>query len=324
MNFKNIMFFTIFLSSCAGTQQTAQNTNTDDIGKIINSNGVTKVRYFSFFDSEKGEKKAVKKDIVHYETLDFKKGSLTNATVEWWINYYTKKDRSRFQRVLNRGEKFKEVIQNILSENGLPEDLYYLAFVESGFVVNAKSSASAQGVWQFMKGTAKQYGLVVDRYMDERNDPIRATEAASKYIRKLYSAYNSWELALAAYNAGEYRVLSSIMRGEARDFWALSDKKILPKETRNYIPKIIAARHVASNWRRYGFERPESNEENYPDLESLEVPAPISLRTVAEKLSIPLQDLNRYNPHLKSGVVSPNYRTYELWVPVQYFSRPET
>ena len=152
-------------------------------------------------------------------------------------------------------KKYKEVVQTILSENGLPEDLYYLAFVESGFVVNAKSSASAQGVWQFMKGTAKQYGLVVDSYMDERNDPIRSTEAASKYLRKLYSAYNSWELAFAAYNAGEYRVLSSIMKAEDRDFWKLSDKKMLPKETRNYVPKILAARHVAKNWSRYGFSQ---------------------------------------------------------------------
>ncbi len=310
----------IFLASCASNNDVNRDLDSaDQIGDIISSGGTTKVRYFSLFDDEP-KSKDVKKVFKRYESLTFKKDIMKNSTVQWWINYYVTKDRDRFQRMLNRGERYKEVVQTILSENGLPEDLYYLAFVESGFVVNAKSKASAQGVWQFMKGTAKQYGLVVDNYMDERNDPIRATEAASKYLRKLYSAYNSWELAFAAYNAGEYRVLSSIMKAEDRDFWKLSDKKILPKETRNYVPKILAARYVAKNWMRYGFSRPTSGGDSYPDLESLEVPSPIKLKTVSNKLGVPLEDLKKFNPHLHRGVISPRVSSYELWVPSRYYS----
>jgi membrane-bound lytic murein transglycosylase D len=316
------LLLVISLISCSSTKESVQREEPfDEIEEIISSGGTTKVRYFSLFDSTpRSEKRSKKRNFKRYEKLTFKNNVMNNSTVQWWINYYITKDRERFQRMLNRGERYKEVIETILSENGLPEDLYYLAFVESGFVLNAKSRASAQGVWQFMKGTAKQYGLVVDSYMDERNDPIRATEAASKYLRKLYSAYNSWELAFAAYNAGEYRVLSSIMKVESRDFWKLSEKKILPKETRNYVPKILAARHVAKNWSRYGFSRPTSEGNSYPDLESLEVPSPIKLSTISQKLKIPLDDLKKYNPHLHRGVVSPRVSRYELWVPVNYYS----
>lgn len=317
----NIFVLLFFISCATSNVEIQESQNYDDIGQIISSGGTTKVRYFSIFGGDsKSNTNNIKNSFKRYEKLTFKSDVMNNSTVKWWINYYVTKDRERFQRMLNRGEKYKEVVQTILSENGLPEDLYYLAFVESGFVVNAKSRASAQGVWQFMKGTAKQYGLVVDDYMDERNDPIRATEAASKYLRKLYSAYNSWELAFAAYNAGEYRVLSSIMRAEDRDYWKLSDKKILPKETRNYVPKILAARYVAKNWSRYGFSQPSSDSGSYPDLESLEVPSPIKLKTISKKLGVPLEDLKRYNPHLHRGVISPRVSNYELWIPVNYYS----
>ncbi len=322
-----ILLLTIFIASCSsnGVKNRKETSRDDAIANVISKNENTTVRVFSTknrvvkkhnFSNKKNTKN---RSVPVYSKLSFSRGSLQNKTVKSWINYYTTRGRDRFQRVLNRGEEFREVVQNILLENGLPEDLYYLAFVESGFVVKAKSHASAKGVWQFMKGTGKQYGLHVDNYLDERNDPIRSTEAASKYLRKLYSAYNSWELALSAYNAGEYRVLSAIMKGESRDYWNLSTKKLIPKETRNYVPKIIASRHLAKNWRRYGFSKPKSENASYPDLELLQVPSPISLSTLAKKLGLSKRILKKYNPHLKKDITSPRFSTYEIWIPKKYF-----
>ena len=119
--------------------------------------------------------------------------------------------------------------------------------------------------------------------VDEREDPIRATEAAAKYLRKLYSAYESWELAFAAYNAGEYRILTSIMKGETRNYWKLADKKLIPPETRNYVPKIIAAMKIARNLERYGFElNPEKESLIFPDLRAYEIESPVRVSSIAK------------------------------------------
>lgn len=144
-----------------------------------------------------------------------------NEHVQRWITYFTERDRERFQRFLNRGQLYRDVVENVLEENDLPAELYYLAMIESGFRTDAHSHASAVGVWQFIPGTARRYGLRIDRYVDERRDPIRATEAAAKYLRDLYNVFGSWHLAMAAYNAGEIRVLRAVFKGRTRNFWEL-------------------------------------------------------------------------------------------------------
>jgi len=241
---------------------------------------------------------------------------IRHELVDKWIYHYSVVDRERFQRSLNRGELYKEVVQNILEENGLPKELYYLAMIESGFVINAKSSANAVGFWQFIKGTGKQYGLHIDYYVDERKDPIRATHAAAKYLRKLYHAYESWELAMAAYNSGEYRVLSAVMKGETRDYWSLINRKYLPKETRNYVPKLVAAISIATNLKKYGFTINKIDiSSKYPDLVSVEVPSPSTFKEISSKVGVSVEVLKKYNPHLSRDTTPLSFSRYEVWFP---------
>ncbi|MBL6990550.1 MAG: LysM peptidoglycan-binding domain-containing protein [Bacteriovoracaceae bacterium] len=236
-----------------------------------------------------------------------------NSQTQKWINYYSTKAKKRFQRFLNRGNKYKSVVQAILKENDLPPELYYLAMIESGYSIRAYSRAKAVGLWQFMRGTGRKYGLEVNYYVDERRDPIRATESAAKYLRDLYLAFQSWELALAAYNAGEYGILTSIIRGKTRSYWELIKAKKIPRETRSYIPKFMAAVTIGQNPEKYGFTVKET--EAYPDISAVEVPSPISLKNIAKFSKVSLKLLKKINPHIKRRITPPHHATYEIWVP---------
>jgi membrane-bound lytic murein transglycosylase D len=161
-----------------------------------------------------------------------------------WINYFSIKSRDRFQRQLRKGLKYKKFIEGVFRKNGLPEDLYYVALIESGFHLSARSRSNAVGPWQFMKGTGQMHGLTINHYIDERRSILKSTKAAAHYFKDLYNIFGSWELALCAYNAGEYRVIRAIRRGNTRDFNALIKKKLLPRETVSYVPKFAAARKL--------------------------------------------------------------------------------
>ena len=245
-----------------------------------------------------------------------------NASVEKWIHYFTKKQPGLFKRYMERGSQYRPIIEKILTEQGLPKDLYYMALIESGFSVRAVSSARAVGVWQFMKGTAKRYGLTVDYYADERQDPIRATIAACLYLSDLNNVFQSWYLAMAAYNAGEMRIMNAIMGGNSRDFWELVKAKKLPRETMNYIPKFLAAAIIGSNPEKYGFH----DIPTLPPYEpaSIEVPSPVSLKKLAKITGTPLAQLKRLNPHIKRNVTPSRTRTYKLWVPQDKIAAFET
>jgi membrane-bound lytic murein transglycosylase D len=236
-----------------------------------------------------------------------------NEHVQRWIKYFTERDRARFQRFLNQGSQYREVVENLLEENGLPAQLYYLAMIESGYLPRATSIAKAVGVWQFIPATGKRYGLEVNHYTDERRDPIRATEAAAKYLKDLYNVFGSWHLAIAAYNAGEFRIMGSVIRGKSRDFWTLVKMKVLPSETANYIPKFLAAVTIGENAAQYGFDEPKA--EKYPSLEAVEVPSPVRLRDVANVFNIPLADLQKINPNLRTDITPPHAKSYEVWLP---------
>jgi membrane-bound lytic murein transglycosylase D len=236
-----------------------------------------------------------------------------NEDVERWIEYFTVRDGERFRRFLERGEKYKPMIMAVLRDQGIPTEIYYQAMIESGFTTHATSRASAVGIWQFVRETGRRYGLRVDQYVDERRDPMRSTIAASLYLKDLYNVFQSWYLAMAAYNAGEGRIMGAIMRAKTRDFWEMVNNKALPAETMDYIPKFLAATTIGHNPRRYGFE--DIAAEMMPALASVPVPSPVRLSDVAATTGVPLDVLREHNPHLLRGVTPPGTSTYRLWIP---------
>ena len=312
LTFSLLYFLSIILFSCSGVNIKSIDSNKkNNVNKSQNSKTHKHVKNVKEIINTKKNVKTILK--IDEESIS-KFPLVMNDQVEKWINYFTKDDKERFQRFLNRGNKYKTVVQTILKENDIPPELYYLAMIESGYQTNAYSKAKALGVWQFIRPTGKRYDLEINYYVDERRDPIRSTEAAAKYLRDLYTAFQSWHLAISAYNAGEYRILSSIIKGKSRNFWELADKKILPRETRNYVPKFIAAVEIGKNPEKYGLTI-DQYEEEVPDLSSVEVPSPIYLKDVAEIIDIPLKTLKKVNPHLRQGITPPNVSVYEIWVP---------
>ena len=176
-----------------------------------------------------------------------------NTQVEKWVDYFLGRGRKHFERYLERSELFIPYIQPLLRQQGLPEDLVYLAMIESGFNNHARSHAKAVGPWQFISATGKRYGLAVNWWVDERRDTRKSTLAAAEYLKDLYTMFQSWELAAAAYNAGESKIARAIQRFGTKDFWALTRQRYLRSETRNYVPKIMAAAIVAKNRTQFGF-----------------------------------------------------------------------
>lgn len=237
-----------------------------------------------------------------------------NSHVERWIEYFTVKDRERFQRFLDRGQLYRDIVENVLEENDLPAELFYLAMIESGYRTDAQSHAQAVGVWQFIAGTGTRYGLRIDRDVDERRDPIRATEAAAKYLRDLYNVFGSWHLAMAAYNAGEIRILRAVMKGRTRDFWELLEAKILPSETANYVPKFLAVVLIGKEPEKYGFQV-KASPNPYPNLEAVAVPGSVELAAIAKRAQVPLGFLKRVNPHLNTLRTPAGATAYEIWMP---------
>ena len=236
----------------------------------------------------------------------------TNQYVDMWIKYFTVKDRERFQRFLNRGQRYREVVETVLKENELPEELYYLAMIESGYQTAAKSHANAVGVWQFIAGTGTRYGLRIDKHVDERKDPIRATEAAAKYLRDLYNVFGSWHLAMGAYNSGEIRILRAIMKGRTRNFWELVELGVLPNETAHYVPKFLAVVMIGKNPEKYGFKISDSTV-SYPDLEAVEIPSLVPFKLISKHTGISVSEIENVNPHLHHQMTPPSKEPYEVW-----------
>ncbi|HLB24989.1 MAG TPA: lytic transglycosylase domain-containing protein, partial [Nitrospirota bacterium] len=181
-----------------------------------------------------------------------KSGSLF-APIENSIRYFSVTVKKHFSRYLTRSGKYMDMMKSILRENYLPEDLVFLALIESGFNPKAYSWAKASGPWQFIKGTATRYGLKVNSWVDERRDPVKSTKAAAAYLRDLYGMFGSWPLAMASYNCGEGNVARAVNRNGTLDFWELHKTRHLPSETKDYVPKFVAAKMIANDPEKYGF-----------------------------------------------------------------------
>ncbi|MFC1769437.1 lytic transglycosylase domain-containing protein [Nitrospirota bacterium] len=173
--------------------------------------------------------------------------------VELHIKALSERIPDRFAIYLGRSTRYLPMMKNILREEGVPEDMAYLPLIESGFNNKAYSRSRASGQWQFIRGTGKRYGLKINFWVDERRDPVKSTRAAARYLRDLHDMFDSWSLAMAGYNAGENRIKRALKRTEGKDFWSLVSTNYIRRETKNYVPKFIAARLIAVEPEDYGF-----------------------------------------------------------------------
>src|SRR5438552_11291249 len=245
-------------------------------------------------------------------TIDFDVPTVRARNVDRDVRYFSYRIRDRFEQWLGRLERYRPTVENIFAEFKLALDLVFLSLVESGFNTNAVSRAKAVGPWQFMKPTAKMYGLRVDSWVDERRDPVKSTLAAAQYLRDLYHLFGSWPLAMAAYNAGERKVGRALIRARADDFWDLTDTKLLKRETREYVPRFLAATLIAKDPSRYGFMLSPQPPVEY---EEAVLTRPIHLRMAAKAAGATYQELKALNPELRRDLTPPD-PIYRLKVPV--------
>lgn len=237
-----------------------------------------------------------------------------NEAVKKWMDYFLNKGRPFFERYAERAGRYAPVLGKILEENGMPRDLIFLAMAESGFQNNAKSWARAVGPWQFMPYTGKKYGLEINWFVDERRDPIKATIAAAKYLKKLYEEFGAWEIAAAAYNAGEGKLSRAIKKYQTDNFWHLTTGRYLKSETKNYVPKIMALAIIGKNLKSFGFEEIDFHEEL--DFDEVEIPAFTDVAALVEAIGTDAEEVRRLNPELLRWFTPPDIQKYILRVPV--------
>jgi len=237
-----------------------------------------------------------------------------NPLVEKWVNYFQGRGRVHMERYLARSTRYEKLMKKVLRDNGLPEDLFYIALIESGFASRATSHASAVGYWQFIRGTGKRYGLEINKFVDERRDPVLATQAAAEYFKGLYSVFGSWYLAMASYNVGENRIKKEVMKHYTRDFWELAKKGRLPRETINYVPKFIAAKLIAKSPEKYGFD----GIDYLPAIEfdSVVISQPVNLRMMADKMNYNYEDFKALNPKFKGEIAPMKGAGLDIRIPV--------
>jgi len=257
---------------------------------------------------------------------------IDNERVEYWMLRFSTSDKREFEETLSRAGLYSDMIRNKIRARGMPEELVYLAMIESGFLTNARSRVSATGMWQFMDPTARAYGLRIDGYVDERRDPVKATDAALEYLGDLYQQYNSWYLAAAAYNAGSTRVSLALARrssgqagegssddygeenfygeGEGSLYWEIVDH--LPKETAQYVPKLLAATYLARYADQFDLDVTLADPYVY-DL--VWAPGATSLADLGELMGLPDDRIRELNPQLIRGMTPPG-DVYELRIPV--------
>lgn len=238
-----------------------------------------------------------------------------NSKVEYFLNYFQNNEHDVFARWLSRSERYIPMMKQVLRKQGIPEDLVYLAMIESGFSPRAYSPARAAGPWQFMSGTGKHYSLRIDPWIDERRDPLKSTIAAATYLKELYGIFNKdWYLAAAGYNAGENKILRAIDMYNSRDFWQLSQGSYLKRETKDYVPRLMAAAIIAKEPARYGF----ADVAYLPAIEfdTVEIPSRTDLDLIAKICDVPCKTIQELNPELRLWCTPPDYPNYELKIPL--------
>ena len=253
---------------------------------------------------------ALKVDPLHLDKVapgEFDIPVVVNPWVEKWMRYFLGSGEKWFARYQSRRARYEPMMLELLAEAGLPQDLIFLSMIESGFSNHARSYASAVGLWQFMAPTGRAYGLRIDYWADERTDPEASTKAAIAYLKDLYELQGDWYLAWASYNAGPGRVNRAIQRHGTRNFWVIAEQDTLHEETRNYVPKILAAAIIGKHPERYGFGEVEPK----PELvyQSVEVQGAVTLDVIARCAGVTEADVEALNPALLRGSTPPEGTT---------------
>jgi len=230
---------------------------------------------------------------------------ILNEKVKFFINYFLSSSKRKIRRWFERFTKFEKMMREIFKRYNLPQDLVYLSLIESGCNPKARSRAGAVGIWQFIRSTARKYGLKINYWYDERRDPEKSTIAAAKYLKDLYKIFNSWELAIAAYNVGEKRILRAIRKQKTKDFWKLK----LPRETRNYLPAFMAIVVISKKKDEYGLFYKTLDPYEY---EKVKISKSISLTVLAKCCGVSTLKLLELNPELKRRRTPP----WKYWLKI--------
>ncbi|HXX57718.1 MAG TPA: transglycosylase SLT domain-containing protein [Thermodesulfovibrionales bacterium] len=229
------------------------------------------------------------------------------------IALFTERIRERFTLWLQRSGKYLDLMKEILRQNKVPEDIAFLPLIESGFSPNAYSVARAVGPWQFIAETGKRYGLKIDWWRDERRDPVKSTEAAANYLKDLYEMFGSWNLAMAAYNAGEGKILKALNRSRSDDYWALLNTRYIKDETKEYVPRFIAAKQIAMDPKAYGFENLAYHSPF--EYDEVVIDKPVDLDVAASCAQTTETAVKELNPELRRWSTPPNVTSYALRIP---------
>jgi membrane-bound lytic murein transglycosylase D len=232
--------------------------------------------------------------------------------VAGYISYFSNRGRGTFERAFARSGRYHDMMVSILREEGVPQDLIYLAQAESGFHPLAVSRAGARGIWQFMGSRARGYGLTHSMWIDDRQDPEKSTRAAAHHLKDLYNQFGDWYLAMAAYNSGPGTVQAAVRRTGYADFWELYRRNVLPKETRNYVPIILAVTIMTKNLSQYGFD--DVSMDLPAKFDTVTISYPVDLRLVAECVGATQGQLQDLNPSLLR-LTTPREGKFELHLP---------
>lgn len=236
-----------------------------------------------------------------------------NEAVRAYVRFFqTEPARKHFVRWLGRLARYEARYRSIMRANGLPEDTLFLAMIESGFANLAYSRARAVGPWQFIAGTARRMGLAQDFWVDERRDPEKSASAAAAYLKELHNEFGDWRLAWAGYNAGAGKIEKALKKGQS-DFWTMAQGRVLKRETKGYVPKLMAAALVSKHPQAFGFTKAEIEPETWPEFDEVVVRGAVGLDAVASAAGVSERDLRDLNPELRRSCTPP--REYSIKVP---------
>lgn len=311
----------MFLAGCAGTTSVP-------VDRSPRSNLEPEIAGLEALSQSRGRplSSAERQALASRPEIKFRLTNEENEEVRLFFQYYARDKRGSTQRWLMRGETHLEYVRAVLASHRLPQDLMALPFIESGYNVMAVSSSGAVGMWQFMPATAQRFGLTVDWWLDERRDPYLATVAAARYLEALYKQFGDWQLALAAYNAGEGSISRAMTRTGKQSFNSLAKSGPLRDETRHYVPRFLAMLKILQNSKKLGFTPPSMHASK--DLQEVRVPGGSDLAGMADAMNLSWDQFHALNPAYRRKV-SPPDRSTAAWVPKHlvrtaqaYLSRP--